>query len=52
MRIFLFKVTVAISIGNKPKKTKYPKITLSEGPSANLRPLYNSNVYIIVMYIL
>ena len=30
-------------MGNKPKKNIHKK-TLVDGPSANLRPLYNSNV--------
>ena len=43
MRIFGFEVTMAISM-EIALKTKYPQKSISDGPSAILRPLYNSNM--------
>ena len=37
---FAIKFTMGITIRNKPKN----RLTISDGPSANLRPLFNSNV--------
>ena len=37
---FAIKYTMGITMGNEPKN----RITICDGPRANLRPLFNSNV--------
>ena len=42
---FTIKFKMGITIGNNPKnRISYKKKTMSDGPSANLKPLFKSSV--------